>query len=140
MVINTDVIDNDGLIRLIEVQRNPRYFEWRNELRGFDPYYENEYDDVFSNTFLAVEEKADTLDHLIMVFQDFEGCDTYLPVPIDLLKFHRLKTLRIIAPSYQVDEQLVKTSFQDLEVFHAKSPSYETIDSIIKKSGGRFGF
>src|ERR1044072_6054282 len=41
VVINTDVFDNDGLIRLIEVQRILKYFEWRNELRGFDPYYEN---------------------------------------------------------------------------------------------------
>jgi len=43
--------------------------------------------------------KADTLDHLIMVFQDFEGCDTYLPVPIDLSSIKDVKDHRPQLPS-----------------------------------------
>ena len=67
VVINSNVKGNDGVIKLIEVQTNLRYFEWRDNLLDEEFNYEH-VKDFHEGTFLALEKKADTLNHLIMSF------------------------------------------------------------------------
>src|SRR6266542_1677073 len=139
IIINTidpNININDGIIKLIEAQKNLRYFEWKDDFRYF---YSDDFEDIYGKTFLALEKKVDTLNHLVISFHFYEYYYQDIPIPIDLSKFHKLKTLKINAPCYELDSQLRKPVYQNLEILQIYSYlDYSTVVSIIKNSRGNF--
>src|SRR6266542_1944728 len=134
--INPDININEGIIKLIEAQKNLRYFEWKDDFRYF---YSDDFEDIYGKTLLALEKKVDTLNHLVISFHHYEYNYQDIPIPINLSKFHKLKTLKINALSYDVNDQLNKSVYQNLEILQIDSYiDYSTVVSIIKNSRGNF--
>src|ERR1051325_9790480 len=97
IIINTDPKSNHGIAKLIEVQKNLKYFEWKDD---FDEYIVDDsyLDDPYREIFLALVEKANTLNHFVINFQHIE-CFNYEFLQILLPELCRLKTLKFF-PSY----------------------------------------
>ena len=136
--INPNInVNIDGIVKLIESQKNLKYFGWKDDFirnRGFDDF---DFKVIYEKTFLALEKNVDTLNHLVISFHfhDF----LYIPIPINLSKFHKLKTLEINAPSYEVEGQLRKSVYQNLEVLQIDDYiDYNAVKYVIKNSGGHF--
>src|SRR6266540_3467516 len=67
--INYNIVVNDGLIKLIEAQKNLKYFEWKDDFSNLDEFIDYiDIEDIYEKTFLALEKKADTLNCLIINF------------------------------------------------------------------------
>src|SRR6266498_4674539 len=139
IIINTIISNiniNVGIIKLIETQKNLRYFEWKDDFSNLEYF---NFEDMIKETFLALEKKADTLNHLVISFYQYDNFFSYIPrpEPMNLSKFHKLKTLKINAPAFEFDDQLRKSVYQNLEVFQTNDYiDYSTVNSIIKNSGG----
>ncbi|GBC31891.2 hypothetical protein GLOIN_2v1764020 [Rhizophagus irregularis DAOM 181602=DAOM 197198] len=77
IIINMDTKSNHGIVKLIEVQKNLKHFEWQ------DNFYEELFmnDDCYENVLLALEKKAEKqLEKLkIQVYHELEilniGCN-----------------------------------------------------------------
>jgi hypothetical protein len=123
---------NHGIARLIEVQKNLKYFEWKDDFYD-DVYYLKE--DPYKEIFLALEKKADSLNHLRIFFQYVECIDVTLLQKI-LPKFHKLKTLAIDDFLHFTEERLKNLVYQDLEILKIEYINLNGISSIVENSGG----
>src|SRR5437016_5601860 len=67
VIVNVDPKANHGIAKLVEVQKNLKYFEWK------DDFEENDYfTDPYEEILLELEKKADNLNHLKINFQFFD--------------------------------------------------------------------
>jgi len=81
-------INIDSIVKFIEAQKNLRYFEWKDDfIRDLD-LYEFCFKDIHEKTFLALEKKADTINHLIFDFQECRNYYESSPISINLSYFH----------------------------------------------------
>src|SRR3954453_13115877 len=66
IIINNNLKANPGIVELIVVQNNLKYFEWKDDfLNDYDYFIEDPYGEIF----LALADKADSLIHFIAAFQ-----------------------------------------------------------------------
>jgi hypothetical protein len=134
IIFNTVFKVNHGIIKLIEFQKNLKYFEWKDDFE----YFDEEFEDIYEETFLALAKKADTLTHFITNFQ--EECEITFPPKI-LSDFHSLQILKLnFHPifDYSYDEQLKKSDYSNLEIFQLDDFTLiSTVSCMIKNSGGR---
>ncbi|EXX78589.1 hypothetical protein GLOIN_2v1778669 [Rhizophagus irregularis DAOM 181602=DAOM 197198] len=97
-----------GITELIRVQKNLKYFEWRN----YDALYiTGPNQDSYNEILFALERNANVINHLILHF-------TYsvnYTLPKILPKLHKLKTLATSFYSFS-EEQLKMCVYYDLEV------------------------
>ncbi|RIA87409.1 hypothetical protein C1645_827831 [Glomus cerebriforme] len=119
----------NGLVKLIEVQKNLKYFEWRdnfldNNLTGY-PYEE---------IFLILEKKADSLNNLIIYLKYHFFAHSLLQRII--LKFHKLKMLIINEGVLIYKEQPKMLIYPDLKILHIDYITISAASSIIENSGG----
>ncbi|PKK66830.1 hypothetical protein RhiirC2_784296 [Rhizophagus irregularis] len=119
--------NHDGIAKLIIVQKNLKYFEWKDDdtLRisrpGRDPYKE---------IVLAIEDKVDTINHLKLDF------NYRSPTKHDVLpKFYKLKILSV-SFYYFSEEQLKMLVYRDLEIFEIDCYELKAAYFIIENSGG----
>ncbi|CAB4487214.1 unnamed protein product [Rhizophagus irregularis] len=119
--------NHDGIAKLIRVQKNLKYFEWKDDdtLRisrpGRDPYKE---------IVLAIENKVDTINHLKLDF------NYRSPTKHDVLpKFYKLKILSV-SFYYFSEEQLKMLVYRDLEIFEIDCYELKAAYFIIENSGG----
>ncbi|CAB4460650.1 unnamed protein product [Rhizophagus irregularis] len=135
IIFNASPKVNRGIIKLIEVQRKLKYFEWEDDCDEFEEYFD--IVDIYEETFLALAKKADTLIHFITNFQ--EEYEFTFPSRI-LSEFHNLKTLKLnFHPifDYSYDEQLKNSDYPNLESFQLDDITLiSTVACIIKNSGG----
>jgi hypothetical protein len=135
IIFNASSKVNRGIIKLIEVQRKLKYFEWEDDCDEFEEYFD--IVDIYEETFLALAKKADTLTHFITNFQ--EEYEFTFPSRI-LSEFHNLKTLKLnFHPifDYSYDEQLKSSDYPNLETFQLDDITLiSTVACIIKNSGG----
>ncbi|GES74753.1 hypothetical protein GLOIN_2v1764020 [Rhizophagus clarus] len=128
LIITNDVgtKSNLGIAKLIEIQKNLKYFEWK------DNVYDFIFIDSYMDIFLALEKKADIINHLYIYFQR----RTYSNV-IDSIfpKFHKLKTLIFNNFSYIKKHHLKMCIYHDLEVFKIYY-DLKVASIIIENSGG----
>jgi hypothetical protein len=124
IIINVDRKDYNGIVKLIKVQKNLKYFEWMD-----DEFYEA---DPYKEILLALEEKANTINHLkIFFFGHVDGTlQKILP------RFHNLKTLMINDFRYFNEGQLKKCVYRDLEIFKVDYYNLTAASIIIENSGG----
>jgi hypothetical protein len=119
--VNTKV--NLEIVKLIEVQKNLKYFEW------VDDFYSSRVD--HKEILLALEKKADTINHLKLFFQGFDHTlQEVLP------KLHKLKTLINNNCRYFNEEKLKKCIYHDLETFKIDHYDLKAASFIIGNSGG----
>jgi hypothetical protein len=136
-IINTDTKVNNGIVKLIEVQKNLKYFEWEDD---FDDEYfrENPYKEIF----MALVKKEDTLNHLIVSFQFVEYANSYHYTFLQwvLSRLRKLKTLKFF-PSYlneyDLEVHIKLLVYHDLEIFKIDDIEHKTVTCIIEHSGGR---
>ncbi|EXX72344.1 hypothetical protein RirG_070170 [Rhizophagus irregularis DAOM 197198w] len=132
IIDNIDPKPNDGIVKLIETQKNLKYFEWKDN-------FENHYltKDPYEEIFLALEKKANDLNFLKVHFQYVEGIDCTLFQNI-LSKFYKLKILIIDDYLYFTEEQLKQLKIQtynELEILNIEYNKLNVISSIIENSG-----
>jgi hypothetical protein len=130
---NTEARPNHGIVKLIEAQRNLKYFEW------FDDFYDDYLiGNPYKEILLALEKKAYSLNYLRIYFKYVEGFDHILIQEI-LSKLYKLKILIIDDYLFFTKEQLEKLKmqvYQELEILNIEYNKLDVISSIIEKSGG----
>uniref|UniRef100_U9T9D3 F-box domain-containing protein n=1 Tax=Rhizophagus irregularis (strain DAOM 181602 / DAOM 197198 / MUCL 43194) TaxID=747089 RepID=U9T9D3_RHIID len=133
LIINNDSKPNHGIIKLIEVQKKLKHFEWDDDFdddfTDYDPYEE---------LILTLEKKAESLNYLRIIFLYSYDYDHILLQDI-LSKFNKLKVLIIGDYTPFNEEQLEKLKIQvycKLEVLNIEQNKLSVISSIIENSGG----
>jgi hypothetical protein len=130
-IINKVVKANYGIAKLIEVQRNLKYFEWEDDFE--EEYFTEE--DPYEKALLALEKKADKLNHLRIFFLYVEDFEHTLPQKV-FPKFHKLKTLILEDFIFISQEQFKTLVYRDLEVLNIDYISLNTVSIMIENSGG----
>src|ERR1044072_9530396 len=145
IIINTNTKVNDGTVKLIEAQKNLRYFEWNDNFFGFDYdiYFIGALEDPYSKNFLALTKHENTLNHFkINFWYEYEyDYDYHYTFMQDLFpKFLKLKSLKFEFPpfsSIDYEEKLNAVVYHDLETLEFnKISTVHTVTCIIKNSGG----
>src|SRR4051794_8571612 len=67
VIINTNTKVNHGTVKLIEAQRDLKYFEWKDNYD--DEYFIDKLEGTYSKYFLALTKHANALNHFITHFQ-----------------------------------------------------------------------
>ncbi|GBC32288.1 hypothetical protein GLOIN_2v1764020 [Rhizophagus irregularis DAOM 181602=DAOM 197198] len=130
IILNVKPKPNSGISKLIEVQKNLKYFEWIDD---FDDGYvtENPYKEIF----LELEKKADILNHLELYFLHFDIFDYTLMQRL-LPKLYKLKTLIINELIYDNKNILKSLVYNDLEILKIDYITIDEASIIIENSGG----
>ncbi|CAB4477821.1 unnamed protein product [Rhizophagus irregularis] len=130
LIIDNVDSENDyhGIVKLIKVQKNLKYFEWNDD---YDTLYVPGPDqDSYKEILFAIDKKADTINHLKLDF--LFRCPTLYKV---LPKFYKLKTL-IVNIEPLSEEQLKMCVFRDLEIFRIGYYELKAASIIIENTGG----
>ncbi|CAB4485366.1 unnamed protein product [Rhizophagus irregularis] len=125
---------NHGIVRLIEVQKNLKHFEWKDNFYNYD-----NFEDPYEEILLALEKKAESLNYLSIIFQDVEDYEHVLIQRI-LPKFYKLRVLFISASLWFTDQQLNQLKMQvyhELEILYMDENELNFYSNIIENSGGR---
>jgi hypothetical protein len=130
IIINVTPKANYGIAKLIEVQKNLKYFEWTDD---FDD--DDFTGDLYKEIFIELEKKADNLNHLELFFLYYDSIDHTLMQKL-LPKLHKLKTLIINEFSF-INENLLKILiYNDLEILNIDFITIYEASIIIGNSGG----
>ncbi|EXX78307.1 hypothetical protein RirG_016160 [Rhizophagus irregularis DAOM 197198w] len=133
VVINTDYSPNPGIVKLIEVQKNLKHFEWIDDfLNSFITEH------LYKDSFFALEKKAESLNYLRIYFYYVEDNDQPLFLEV-LLKLYKLKTLIIGENLFLSKEQLKtlkKQVYPELEILNIEYNEINVASSLIENSGG----
>ncbi|CAB4460389.1 unnamed protein product [Rhizophagus irregularis] len=132
IIINKCLEVNFGIVKLIKIQENLKYFEWRDDFET-----EEFLGDPYEEILLALEKKADVLNHLIMSFNFIEVYE-HTTLQDVLTKLHKLKTLIITGNFHIISSrnQLNKMVYRELEIFNIDFISLGKASNIIENSGG----
>ncbi|GBC06339.1 hypothetical protein RclHR1_06780003 [Rhizophagus clarus] len=130
-IVNIKPKSNYGIAKLIEVQENLKYFKW------IDDFDDDNFTNPYKEIFLELGKKADTLNHLELLFFYVDNFDYhYTSLQMLLPKLHKLKTLITNEFIYDNDNILKMLVYNDLEVLNIiYIPIYEA-SIIIGNSGG----
>ncbi|GBC31893.2 hypothetical protein GLOIN_2v1771472 [Rhizophagus irregularis DAOM 181602=DAOM 197198] len=133
IIDNINPKPNYGIVKLIEVQKNLKHFEWKDDF--FEDYLT---EDPYGIFLLALEKKADSLNYLRIFFRCIYNITERAILQMILPKFHKLKTL-IIEDGFLsfTDEQLKNLVYHDLEILNIEYNRLNIISSIIENSGGQ---
>ncbi|GBB95144.1 hypothetical protein RclHR1_24880001 [Rhizophagus clarus] len=126
IIINTTTSVNNGIIKLIEVQKNLKYFEWKDDFEQID----DDIIDLYNEIFSVLEKKADNIDHLVLLFYyQSNKLSKILP------KFHKLKTLTL--NKYCCLEDAMMPVYNDLEMLNIDHITINAAVNLIANSGGK---
>ncbi|GBB87433.1 hypothetical protein RclHR1_01390023 [Rhizophagus clarus] len=116
-----------SVAKLIKVQKNLKYFEWKDDVNFYSPV-SNPYKEIL----LALEQKKDTINHLKLIsyYRD-HTLEKVLP------KLHKLKTLIFNDLYYFNEQQLKMCIYRDLEIFMIDHYNLKSASIIIENTGGR---
>src|SRR6266542_3522892 len=132
IIVNITTKVNHGIIKLIEVQKNLKYFELKDDFED-DYYYST--NNPYEGILLELEKKTDNLNHLKMCFQYSAYCKHTLLHKI-LPKFCRLKTLIISDFFYFTEEEYKMLIYHDLEILKVDFMSLNAASKVVENSGG----
>ncbi|CAG8599776.1 18905_t:CDS:1 [Rhizophagus irregularis] len=131
IIDNVTSKSNSGIAKLIEVQKNLKYFEWTDDNFNFNYFT----DDPYKEAFLELEKKAGFLNHLKLFFLYIDSFD-YTIMQRLFQKLHNIKTLKFNDFGFNTRSILKTLVYNDLEILNI---DYFTIDEtsiIIENSGG----
>jgi hypothetical protein len=130
IIINKNIEANLGMIKLIEVQKNLKYLEWKDDFD--DDFYTDPYEEIL----LVLEKKADILNHL-KIFLQYVDCFEHTLLQEVLRKLYKLKTLIVNGIFIFFSEDQLKTfAYRNLEILNIDCITLNTASSIIENSGG----
>ncbi|CAB4487300.1 hypothetical protein GLOIN_2v1791318 [Rhizophagus irregularis DAOM 181602=DAOM 197198] len=132
-IVNVDIKPNHGIIKLIEVQKNLKYFQWDDD---FDDGYFTD-NDPYEKVLLALEKKAESLNCLRLFAQYVENYEHTLLQEV-LPKFYNIKILIIDGYHFFNEEKLETLKMQayhELEILNIEGNRLDVISSIIENSG-----
>ncbi|EXX73788.1 uncharacterized protein OCT59_026722 [Rhizophagus irregularis] len=132
IIINENNEINKGIIELINVQKNLRYFEWKDD-------FEDEYDikyDLYDEMLVALQRRSETIFHLILYFQffNYEECHDHKIFDI-LPRFLKLKTLTL-NKYYLESGRVLPIYYNNLEILHIDDIAINVAINIVTNSGG----
>jgi hypothetical protein len=131
VIFNVNPKVNHGIAKLIEVQKNLKYFEWNDNFGVIDYFTDEPYKEIL----LGLEKKADILNHLKIFFQYMDNFKHTLLQRV-LTKLYKLKTL--VSDFSIFGEQEVKMLvFKDLEILNINYIKLNEASSIIENSEGQ---
>ncbi|RGB41191.1 hypothetical protein C1646_663255 [Rhizophagus diaphanus] len=142
IIINKNLKANSGTTKLIEYQKNLKYFEWVDEFEVENDmyYYWEMLEDPYTEIFNAVKKHANTLNH----FQFENSSDNYNDngdyafLQNALLELHNLKTLKISSPLFsnndEFNKKLEMVAYRNLEFIEIDFIYIYQVNHIIKKS------
>ncbi|GBC32278.2 hypothetical protein GLOIN_2v1764020 [Rhizophagus irregularis DAOM 181602=DAOM 197198] len=91
IIINIDPKENNGISKLIEVQKNLKYFEWNDSFEDSDYFT----DDPYKEILLELEKKANIINHLKIFFQYVDNFSIFGEQEVKMLVFKDLEILNI---------------------------------------------
>ncbi|RIA79554.1 hypothetical protein C1645_63245 [Glomus cerebriforme] len=130
IIINNTIKVNPGIATLIEAQKNLKSFKWKD---SFEDY--SVMEDPYKEALLALEKKANILNHLQIFFKYVGGFDHRLLQQI-LPKFYKLKTLIIEDFVYFTENYFKMLVYQDIEILYIDYITIDKVSNIIENSGG----
>ncbi|RIA87401.1 hypothetical protein C1645_827821 [Glomus cerebriforme] len=132
VIINTSQIANHGIAKLIEFQENIKNFEWKDDIEEYYYFIDDPYEEIL----LALEKKANILNHIKIFFQYIDGYEHTLFQKV-LPKFYKLKTLIIVGEFIFINEEQSKMFvFPELEILFIDCITINAASNIIENSGG----
>ena len=140
IITNTNKKVNHGIIKLIEVQRNLKYFEWNDNYE--EDFFIELLEDPYTEIFSILAKHANSLNNFVVYLQcDFDydhyiHSQRYAFLPIILKKLHKLKRLNLPSFPLDNDERMKTLKYHDLERFEIDYININLITCIIKNSGG----
>ncbi|GBC07418.1 hypothetical protein RclHR1_07450006 [Rhizophagus clarus] len=130
---NTYPKPNHGIVKLIEVQKNLKYFQWNDDFDD-DHLTEDPYEEIFR----ALEKKANSLNYLrIFIHFNVNGIENTSIQEI-LPELYKLKTLILddfLDFTEEQIERLRKMAYHELELIIINCNKLDIISSIIENSG-----
>ncbi|GBB89109.1 hypothetical protein RclHR1_01580010 [Rhizophagus clarus] len=131
IIINKKINVNYGAVKLIENQKNLKYFELKDDFDDKE-FIEDPYEEIL----LALENNADVLNHLIISPQSISLYYEHTIIQVVLAEFHKLKTLIINDHIPFSKKQLNMLVYHELEIFNIDFISLNDASIIIENSGG----
>ncbi|CAB4489059.1 unnamed protein product [Rhizophagus irregularis] len=127
IIINTNPSDYHGASKLIEVQKNLKYFEWKDDHCIYAPGPDK---DSYKQILLALEKNANIINHLSLNFMFIDRTSKKV-----LPKLHKLKTLAYNFSDFS-QEQLKMCVYRDLEILKIDHCDLKAASIIIENNGG----
>ncbi|GBB89277.1 hypothetical protein RclHR1_15980003 [Rhizophagus clarus] len=137
IIINKNPEVNHGSVKLIEVQKNLKYFRLEDDIDE-ENYITSNY--PYAEIFHALKEHANTLDHVnISLWYEYSYNDSdYIFLQYTLLELYKLKTLDISSLiflySKDFEEKLEMVAYNNLEIFEIGVIDIHYVACIIKNS------
>uniref|UniRef100_U9U3I8 F-box domain-containing protein n=1 Tax=Rhizophagus irregularis (strain DAOM 181602 / DAOM 197198 / MUCL 43194) TaxID=747089 RepID=U9U3I8_RHIID len=105
IIINKNIKANHGTTKLIELQKNLKYFKWIDDFKVDDGFYYWEIlEDPYTEIFNMLEKHANTINHfetcLLFDYDSNYNNYDYSFIQYTLLRLHNLKILDIDSPLF----------------------------------------
>ncbi|EXX57598.1 uncharacterized protein OCT59_024788 [Rhizophagus irregularis] len=127
IIINTNPSDYYGASKLIEVQKNLKYFEWKDDHCIYAPGPDK---DSYKQILFSLEKSANIINHLSLNFMFIDRTSKKV-----LPKLHKLKTLAYNFSDFS-EEQLKMCVYRDLEILKIDHCDLKAASIIIENNGG----
>ncbi|RGB29690.1 hypothetical protein C1646_745245 [Rhizophagus diaphanus] len=122
IIINKNLKANPGTTKLIEFQKNLKYFEWVDEFEvENDMYYWEMLEDPYTEIFNALKKHANTLNHFQFdnSLDNYHDDGDYTFLQDALLELHNIKILKISSPllsnNDDFNKKLEMVAYRNLE-------------------------
>ncbi|CAB4404189.1 unnamed protein product [Rhizophagus irregularis] len=143
IIINKNIRANPGTTKLIELQKNLKYFKWIDDFKEEDGFYYWELlEDPYTKIFNMLEKHANTINHfeISLLFDYNNNCNysnyDYSFLQYTLLRLHNLKILDIDSPLFlsndDFNEKLEMVTYRDLEILKIDYMDIYQVTYIIK--------
>ncbi|GBC46094.1 hypothetical protein GLOIN_2v1764020 [Rhizophagus irregularis DAOM 181602=DAOM 197198] len=149
IVINKNLVKvNQGTIKLIEFQKNLKYFKWVDEFDDDYYYYWERLEDPYTEIFSILKKHANTLNHFNINlrynyydhsdFYDIYNEFNYTFLQNSLLEIHNLKILEIDSPIFlnndDFNKKLEMVAYRNLEILEIDFIDCYQINCMVKNS------
>ncbi|CAB4404172.1 unnamed protein product [Rhizophagus irregularis] len=149
IIINKNLKANQGTIKLIEFQKNLKYFKWVDEFEVEDGiYYWEVLEDPYTGIFNILKKHANTLNHFDINlhyecddysdYYDIYDYFDYTFLQYALLEFHNLKLLEIYSPIFlnndDFNKKLEMVAYHNLEILEIDFIDIYQVNCMVKNS------
>ncbi|CAB4404173.1 unnamed protein product [Rhizophagus irregularis] len=149
IIINKNLKANQGTIKLIEFQKNLKYFKWVDEIEVEDGiYYWEVLEDPYTGIFDVLKKHANTLNHFdinlryeyddYFDFYDIYDEFDYTFLQYALLELHNLKILEINSPIFlnndDFNKKLEMVAYRNIEILKIDFIDIYQVNCMVKNS------
>ncbi|CAG8702664.1 14395_t:CDS:2 [Rhizophagus irregularis] len=145
IIINKNLVKvNHGTTKLIEFQKNLKYFRWVDEFKEYN-YWEL-FEDPYTEIFNVLKKHANTLKHFdislqfdypINFYDIYNDCN-YTFLQYTILELHNLKILEINSPIFlnndDFNKKLEMVAYRNLEILEIDFIDIYQVNCMVKNS------